>query len=207
MITIYSLSLKIKKRQILKNINIEIQNGLAYGLVGNNGCGKTMLMKCIVGLIKPTEGKVVADGKIIGKDVDFLEDVGLIIENPGFVSFYSGFRNLKSLAYINNKIDDNKIKECMKICGLDPELKLSLKKYSLGMKQRLGIAQAIMEDPQYLILDEPMNGLDKNGVKDVRKILLDLKSSGKTIIMSSHNASDIESICDVVFEMDGGEII
>ena len=161
-------------------------------------------MKCICGFVKPTEGTVRVDGKQIGKDCDFPENVGIIIETPGFIPYYSGYRNLKLLADLNKKIDGDKIKETMKQVGLDPNLKRHVKKYSLGMRQRLGLAQAIMENPDLLILDEPMNGLDKEGVADMRKYLLELKEQGKTILIASHSSEDIEILCDTVCEMDKG---
>ena len=157
MINVHNLSLTIKKSDILKNLNIKFEKGLIHGLIGRNGIGKTMLMKCICGFIKPTEGEVIVADKRIGKDCDFPKSIGIIIETPGFIPYYSGFKNLKLLADLNNKIDSQTIKETMKQVGLDPESKLHIKKYSLGMRQRLGLAQAIMENPDLLILDEPMN--------------------------------------------------
>lgn len=206
MIRIVNLSLKIKKNEILKNINVEFEKGKIHGLIGRNGSGKTMLMKCICGFVKPTEGTVIVDGKTIGKDCDFPESVGIIIETPGFIPYYSGYKNLKLLADLKKKINKEQIKTAMQQVGLNPELKLHVKKYSLGMRQRLGLAQAIMENPDLLILDEPMNGLDKEGVNDMRKYLLDLKAKGKTILIASHSAEDIEILCDTVHEMDKGII-
>ena len=207
MVIIEDLKLVIKNKTILDNINMKLEEGQIYGFVGNNGCGKTMLMKCICGFVKPTVGKIVADGKEIRKDCDYLENAGVIIENPGFIPYYSGYRNLKILSEIKGIIDKNKIRETMKNCGLDPNLKLSVKKYSLGMRQRLGLAQALMEEPKNLILDEPMNGLDKNGVNDMRELLLRLKTQERLIILASHNPADIEILCDVVYEMDNGKIV
>ena len=204
MIKIDGLSLKIKTADILKNVNVEFEKGKIHGLIGRNGSGKTMLMKCICGFVKPTSGRVTVAGKQIGKNCDFPENVGIIIETPGFIPYYSGYKNLKLLADLNKKIDGEKIKETMKQVGLDPALKRHVRKYSLGMRQRLGLAQAIMEDPELLILDEPMNGLDKDGVSDMRKYLLDLKDQGKTILIASHSAEDIEILCDTVCEMDKG---
>lgn len=204
MINVNNLSLTIKKSDILKNLNIKFEKGLIHGLIGRNGSGKTMLMKCICGFIKPTEGEVIVADKRIGKDCDFPKSIGIIIETPGFIPYYSGFKNLKLLADLNNKIDSQTIKEIMKQVGLDPESKLHIKKYSLGMRQRLGLAQAIMENPDLLILDEPMNGLDKDGVADMRKYLLELKKHGKTILIASHSAEDIDILCDTVCEMDKG---
>lgn len=203
-ININNLSLKIGKNIILTNINVSFENGKIHGLIGRNGSGKTMLMKCICGFIKPTDGTVFVVDKQIGKDCDFPESVGIIIETPGFIPYYSGFKNLKLLADLKRKIGREQIKKVMEQVGLDPELKRHVKKYSLGMRQRLSLAQAIMEDPDLLILDEPMNGLDKDGVGDMRKYLLNLKEQGKTIIIASHSAEDIEILCDTVCEMDKG---
>lgn len=204
MIKVTDLSLTIKSTDILKNINISFEKGKIHGLIGRNGSGKTMLMKCICGFVKPTNGTIIVDGKQIGKDCDFPENVGIIIETPGFIPYYSGYKNLKLLADLNKTINGDKIKETMKQVGLDPNLKRHVKKYSLGMRQRLGLAQAIMENPDLLILDEPMNGLDKDGVSDMRKYLLELKEHGKTILIASHSAEDIEILCDTVCEMDKG---
>lgn len=206
MIEIKDLSLVIKQTEILKNINITFEQGQIHGLIGRNGSGKTMLMKCICGFVKPTNGEIFVAGKQIGKDCDFPENVGVIIETPGFIPYYSGYKNLKLLADLNKKISKEQIKNTMRQVGLDPELKRHVRKYSLGMRQRLGLAQAIMEDPDLLILDEPMNGLDKDGVADMRKYLLDLKAQGKTILIASHSAEDIAVLCDTVCEMDKGKL-
>lgn len=206
MIRVNDISLVMNKRQILSHISLELQNGNIYGLAGNNGCGKTMLMKCICGFVHPTEGQVEVDGKIIGKDLDYLPDAGIIIETPGFIGYYSGLQNLKVLAGIRHKIGQEKIRNTMRTVGLDPDLKLPVKKYSLGMRQRLGLAQAIMEEPSVLILDEPMNGLDRQGVEEIRSLLLSLKAHNKLIVIASHNAEDIKVLCDRVYEMDNGII-
>lgn len=203
-IEIKNLSLTIKKTEILKKINVSFEKGKIHGLIGRNGSGKTMLMKCICGFIKPTDGEIIVNEKRIGKDCDFPDSVGIIIETPGFIPYYSGYKNLKLLSDLNKKIDNEQIKSAMKQVGLDPVLKRHIKKYSLGMRQRLGLAQAIMENPDILILDEPMNGLDKDGVADMRKYLLNLKAQGKTIIIASHSAEDINILCDTVCEMDKG---
>ena len=206
MIKVENVSLKIKKDMILRNINVEFERGKIHGIIGRNGSGKTMLMKCICGFIKPTEGEITVAGKRIGVDCDFPESVGVIIETPEFIPYYSGFKNLKLLADIRRKIGDEDIRKSIELVGLDPKLKKSVKKYSLGMRQRLGLAQAIMEDPDLLILDEPMNGLDKDGVGEMRKYLLDLKGQGKTILIASHSAEDIDVLCDSVVEMDKGKM-
>ena len=202
MITVKDVSLKIKKDMILKDINAEFTDGKIHGIIGRNGSGKTMLMKCICGFIKPTEGEITVSGKRIGTDCDFPESIGVIIETPEFIPYYSGFKNLKLLADIRHKITDDDIRRSMELVGLDPKLK----KYSLGMRQRLGLAQAVMENPDLLILDEPMNGLDKDGVGDMRRYLLNLKEQGKTILIASHSAEDIDVLCDTVVEMDKGRM-
>ena len=205
-IEVKNLNLTIKKQKILENVSLSCEEGRIYGLVGRNGSGKTMLMKCICGFIRPDEGEIDVLGKRIGKDCDFAPDTGIIIETPGFIGHYSGFKNLKLLAAIKKKIDDDRIREIMEFVGLDPKVKKSVRKYSLGMRQRLGLAQAIMEDPKVLILDEPMNGLDKEGVEDMRKYLLKLREEGKTILIASHSSEDIAVLCDKTYEMEKGII-
>lgn len=191
----------------LSNVSIEFERGKIYGIIGRNGAGKTVLFKTMIGFLKPTSGRVIVDGKEIGKDIDFADNIGIIIETPGFLSSYSGYKNLEYLASIKNMIGEKEIKESMERVGLDSNSKKKVGKYSLGMRQRLGIAQAIMENPDILILDEPMNGLDNQGVEDVREILLNLKDEGKSIILASHNKEDIEVLCDEVYEMDHGKLI
>lgn len=205
-IIIKDLCLTIGKTEILKNVNVSFESGMIHGLVGRNGSGKTMLMKCICGFVRPTSGEVIVEGKRVGRDIDFPQNMGFIIETPGFIPYYSGYKNLKLLAGLNRKISKEQVRESMKQVGLDPDLKRHVRKYSLGMRQRLGIAQAIMEDPELLILDEPFNGLDKDGVKEMRKYLLSLKERGKTILICSHSAEDISVLCETVHEMDKGVI-
>lgn len=207
MITVKNLSLKIQKDVILSDINLHIERGKITGLVGRNGCGKTMLMKCITGFVKPTQGEVVFDGKKIGEEIDFPKNTGIIIETPAFVPYYSGYRNLMELAMLQKKIGKAEVEEVLKKVGLYEARKKLVRKYSLGMRQRLGIAQALMENPDTLILDEPMNGLDNECVALVRGILADLKKQGKTILLVSHNAEDIRVLCDVIYEMDKGRIM
>ncbi len=204
MIEIKNVNLTLQKNPILKNINVRFERGKIHGLIGRNGSGKTMLMKCICGFVKPNSGEIIVDNKRIGKDCDFPKNVGIIIENPGFIPYYSGYKNLKLLADLRGKIKREDIRKTMEQVGLDPDLKRHVRKYSLGMRQRLGLAQAIMEDPDLLILDEPMNGLDKDGVKDMRQYLLELKARSKTILIASHSSEDIDALCDTVCEMDKG---
>ena len=203
-IQIEQVSKSFQERKVLKNISCELNWGQVYGIVGNNGSGKTVLMKCICGLLPYDEGSIRVAGKKIGKDVDFPEDMGMIIESPGFLPGMTGIKNLKILAAVNHRIQEAQIRETMRVVGLDPNLKQPVGKYSLGMRQRLGIAQAIMEKPEILILDEPMNGLDKHGVKEIREVLLQMKAENRVILLSSHNPKDIDDLCDVVFEMDDG---
>ncbi|MFR5798167.1 MAG: ATP-binding cassette domain-containing protein [Oscillospiraceae bacterium] len=203
MIKIENVTKKFKENTVLNNVSINFEKGKIHGLIGRNGSGKTVLMKCICGFIPVTSGSITVRNKVISKK-NMPENIGLIIETPGFLPNYSGYRNLKFLADISGKANKNAIIRSIESVGLDPHSKKHVGKYSLGMRQRLGLAQAIMEDPDLLILDEPMNGLDKDGVKDMRDYLLKLKEQGKTMLIASHSAEDIEILCDTVCEMDKG---
>ena len=204
MISVENVSLSIGSAQILQNISIQFEEGQIHGIVGRNGSGKTMLMKCICGFIRPTAGRIMVDGNQVGRDVDFPPDLGLLIETPGFVPYYSGLKNLELLAAVNRRVSRGKLNACMELLGLGDAKGKRVSKYSMGMRQRLGIAQAIMEDPKLLILDEPLNGLDEQGVEDIRALLLELKRKGKTILLSSHNGEDIDLLCDSVCKMASG---
>lgn len=204
MISIENLNKQFKNQLVLNNINVKFSNEHIYGIIGRNGSGKTVLLKCICGFLKPTTGVISVNHKIVGKDIDFPENLGFIIETPGFLLNYSGYKNLKYLASIREKIDSNEIKKSMSLVGLDSADKKHVGKYSMGMRQRLGIAQAIMEKPDILVLDEPMNALDKNGVEEMRRLFLKMKSEGKLILLTSHNREDIEILCDEVYEMEEG---
>ena len=190
--------------EVLKHVTRNFEAGKIHGVVGNNGSGKTVMFKCICGFLQPTAGKVFVQGKQIGKDADFPEDLGLIIETPGFLPQLSGLRNLEILASLKRKIGLKEVAAVIRRVGLDPLSTKPVGKYSLGMRQRLGIAQAIMEDPGLLILDEPMNGLDKNGVAEMRDLFRFLATDGRTILLASHNIQDIDALCDTVCEMDAG---
>lgn len=203
-IEITNLCKSFKETKVLNDITIKIKKGNIIGIIGRNGSGKTVLFKCICGLVSPTKGTVKISNKILGKDMDIPDNIGAIIETPGFLPNYNGFKNLKFLAMIKNQISNEHIKDTIKLVGLNPDSKKHVGKYSLGMRQRLGIAQAIMENPDILILDEPMNGLDNEGVKDMRELFLSLKEQGKTILLASHNKEDIEVLCDEVYMMDKG---
>ena len=206
-IQVNDIVLRFKKDILLDHVSYQCEQGKIHGIVGRNGSGKTLLMKCICGFIRPNEGHIYDRDKEIGKDIDFTPDTGIIIETPGFIPYYSGYRNLKVLAAINNRISRKDIENAMYQVGLDPTMKKRVATYSLGMRQRLGIAQAIMEDPSLIILDEPFNGLDKHGVEEMREYFLSLKKKGKTILLTSHNTEDIEYLCDTVVEMDHGKFI
>lgn len=203
-IQLKNVSKSFKSEHVIKNINIEFESNHIYGIVGRNGCGKSILFKLICGFLLPDSGQITIDGKILGSDIDFPESMGAIIEGPGFLWYQSGFENLNYLAGIKNKIAKKEIEDTMENVGLDPQSKKMVVKYSMGMKQRLNIAQAIMEDPDLIVLDEPMNGLDETGVKEMRELFLSLKNPKRLILLSSHNWEDIESICDTVFRLQNG---
>ncbi|MDE7424943.1 MAG: ATP-binding cassette domain-containing protein [Lachnospiraceae bacterium] len=195
---------KYGSQTVLQDVSLEVEKGNMIGIVGRNGSGKTVLFKAICGFVPLDEGEIMVNGKVIGKDVDMAQNVGAIIENPGFLPNYSGKKNLQFLAKIQNRIGEKEIVQAIRQVGLDPDSKKGVGKYSLGMRQRLGFAQAIMENPDILILDEPMNGLDKHGVEEMRKLLLSLCEQGKTILIASHNPLDIDVLCSRVYEMDEG---
>lgn len=204
MIVIENVSKSFGEEQVLKSVTHTFERGRIHGIVGNNGSGKTVLMKCICGFLRPDEGRIFVKDVQIGKDRDFPEDIGIIIETPGFLPHLSGFQNLKLLATLKRRANDHTIRAVLAQVGLDPSMKKPVGKYSLGMRQRLGLAQALMEDPELLILDEPLNGLDKHGAAHIRQVIKDLGRDGKTIILASHNQQDIDELCDTVCEMDAG---
>ncbi len=205
-IKIENVSKKIKSNMILKNIDMELTSGHIYGFRGKNGCGKTMLMRCICGLIIPTEGKIIINGKELHKDIKIPESIGALIENPAFLPQYTGFKNLKMLASLKGKVSDEEVKLAIKRAGLDPNDKKTYKKYSLGMKQKLGIANAIMGEPDIIVLDEPINALDEISVENVKKVFLELKEKGKLIIAACHDREELEYLCDIIYELKDGEI-
>ena len=203
-ISVKNLSKSFGQERVLKNVTRDFEKGKIHGIVGNNGSGKTVLMKCICGFLIPDSGSITVNGERVGVDVDFPRDMGLIIETPGFLPNMTGVKNLEILASLNKKIGLEEIAASIRRVGLDPLMKKPVGKYSLGMRQRLGIAQAIMENPSLLILDEPLNGLDKHGVREMRQLIKGLKEQGKTILLASHNQGDIDELCDTVCEMDAG---
>lgn len=206
-IEVSNVSKKYKDKMLVEDVSFTVEEGEILGIVGLNGSGKTVLLKCICGLMDYSAGSIKVDGKIIGKDCEYPKNMGVIIETPGFLPYHSGYKNLEYLASLRKKITKQDIKDVLVKVGLEGEEKKLVAKYSLGMRQRLGIAQAIMENPKLLILDEPMNGLDKEGIVDVRKLLLDMKAEGKTMIVTSHNEEDIKVLCDKVIEMDKGRVV
>lgn len=194
------------KKIIYKNLNIKINEGECVGFIGGNGTGKSVLFQLMTGLLPIDTGKVIVNGKTLGKDGDFPEDVGILINSPGYIDCYSGFKNLQMLARIQGKIGDEEIKSAMQLVGLDPENKTHVKRYSMGMKQKLGIAQAIMEHQKIIILDEPYNALDFNTNKEITKILNELKEEGRTILLTSHQHEYLEKLCDTMYYIENGEL-
>ena len=203
-IRIENVTKKFGSYAALDGISLSFEKGKIHGMIGRNGSGKTVLFKCICGFLRVDDGAVFVDGKQIGKEIEAPESIGAIIETPGFLPGYSARQNLQFLAGIRRKIGKKEIDEAIRKVGLDPEAKKHVGKYSLGMRQRLGIAQAIMEDPELLILDEPFNGLDKQGAGEVCELLRGLKERGKTILIAAHNMLEIEWLCDTICEMDAG---
>ena len=193
-----------KNNKVLKDVTLRCESGRIYGLVGHNGSGKKVLFKTICGFLSCDEGTVSVNGKVMGKDKDMLTEAGIIIEDPGFLRNWSAYHNLEFLYTIRNRPDKSYLHSVLNTVGLDPKLKRPVGKFSLGMRQRLALAQAIMEDPPILILDEAMNGLDKNGVAEIRELLLKMKNENRLIILASHNREDIEILCDEVYEMEDG---
>lgn len=206
-IQVENVSKIIKGNMVIDCVSAEFSSGKVYGLQGINGSGKTMLMRLISGLIYPTEGRIVIDGKILGKEIAFPESIGILIENPAFLDNYSGFANLKLLASIQNKIDDKQIYKTLERVGLEPDSRKKYKKYSLGMKQKLGIAGAVMEKPELLILDEPANALDKEGIERLKKIVQEEKERGALIILSCHDSALLEAMADVIYSMENGRLL
>lgn len=194
-----------KEAVALNDVHVNFEKGKIHGVIGRNGSGKTVLFKCICGFMTLDAGEIIVDGEKVRPSIS--QDIGIIIETPGFIGSLSGFKNLKLLASIHKKVTDQGIKETLSKVGLDPNMKKHVRHYSLGMRHRLAIAQAIMEKTKLLILDEPMNGLDKQGVIEMRVLFKSLQEESITIILSSHYSEDIEALCDTVCEMDGGNLV
>lgn len=197
---------KIGSAVVLKDITLALHGGTIYGLQGPNGSGKTMLMRMITGLIHPTRGRVLVDGKQLGKEIDFPEETGLLLENPAFLDEYTGKRNLQLLASIRGKTGDDKIEKTMEKVGLDPKDKRKYRKYSLGMKEKLGIAAAIMEEPDLVILDEPFNALDRETVEKVKDLIREEKERGALVVLACHDGEILEDLADEMICLANGEI-
>lgn len=195
---------RFKETVAVNEVTVSLEKGKIHGIIGRNGSGKTVLFKCICGLFPVTEGRITVLGQKMGDGKRVPKGVGAIIETPGFLPNCSGYQNLRYLMELSGRVDREKIRSAISLVGLDPDSKKHVGKYSLGMRQRLGLAQAMMEDPELLILDEPMNGLDKNGVAEMRTLFLKLKDQGKTILLASHNPDDTRILCDTLHEMDAG---
>ncbi len=206
-IKISHVSKTIKNNPVIKDVSMELQSGAVYGFKGINGSGKTMLMRLISGLIRPTQGEISMNGKILGKDISFPNSIGVFLENPAFLEAYSGFNNLKLLASIKSVASDDDIRNTLLRVGLDPDSNKKYKKYSLGMKQRLGIAAAIMEKPEIVILDEPTNSLDEDGVDLVKHIVRNEKERGALVIVSCHDEEILKGMSDEVFLLEQGRLI
>ena len=205
-IEVKNVSKNFRETRALDNISLDFERGKIHGIIGRNGYGKTVLMKCICGFMTPTSGEVLVNGEKV-RPSKAQENIGLIIETPGFIGGKSGLRNLQYLLRLRGKSDRSIVENAMRAVGLDPANKKPVRKYSLGMRQRLGIAQAIMENPELLILDEPMNGLDNQGVEDMRGLFAELRERGKTILLASHSNEDIRALCDTVCELDHGRVM
>lgn len=206
-IKIEDLSKSIKGALILDKVSITLTSGKIYGLRGKNGSGKTMLMRAIAGLLIPDTGSVIINGKTLHKDISFPESIGILIENPSFLPQYTGFKNLKLLAGLTGNISDDEIRTALERVGLDPEDKRIYRKYSLGMKQKLGIANAIMGEPDIIILDEPINALDEESVKKIKKVLLEIRDKDKLIIIACHDREELEYLSDIIYEIKDGSIV
>ena len=206
-LTIRNISKSISDKSILEHISLEMDKGKIYGLRGKNGSGKTMLMRTICGLILPDEGEIIINGETLHKDISFPRSIGALIENPGFIAEYSGFKNLSTLASIKKVVGGDEIRSLMQKLELDPDDKKKFKKYSLGMKQKIGIIAAIMEHPDLIILDEPINALDEKTVSIVKELLLEHKKRGALIIISCHDKEELEFLADEVFCLENGQVV
>ena len=203
-ISVKDVTKRFREVTALDRVTVDFEAGKIHGVIGRNGSGKSVLFKCITGFMRPDSGEILVNGTPV-KPLSGA-DMGIIIEHPGFISNLSGYTNLRYLAGIKNKISKEKIKETLSFVGLDPNDRKAVRKYSMGMRQRLGIAQAIMEDPPILVIDEPMNGLDKHGVAEVRALLKKLRDGGTTVLIASHFSGDIDELCDTVIEMESGRM-
>lgn len=206
-IQLTNISKTFGKQTVLQPLTMGFEEGMIHGIIGRNGSGKTVLMKMILGILQPTTGTVIVGDKRIGKDVDFPESVGAIIETIEFIPYMSAYQNLADIAAMRGNLSKTQIKEVLEMVGLGNVGRKHVSKFSMGMRQRLAIAQAVMESPKLLILDEPMNGMDEKGVEEMRRLILARKAAGTTIILSSHNIEDIRILCDQVYRIDAGVVM
>ena len=206
-IQLTNISKTFGKQTVLQPLTMGFEEGMIHGIIGRNGSGKTVLMKMILGILQPTTGTVIVGDKRIGKDVDFLESAGAIIETIEFIPYMSAYQNLADIAAMHGNLSKTQIKEVLEMVGLGNVGRKHVSKFSMGMRQRLAIAQAVMESPKLLILDEPMNGMDEKGVEEMRQLILARKAAGTTIILSSHNIEDIRILCDQVYRIDAGVVM
>lgn len=205
-IQLTNISKTFGKQTVLQPLTMGFEEGMIHGIIGRNGSGKTVLMKMILGILQPTTGTVIVGDKRIGKDVDFPESAGAIIETIEFIPYMSAYQNLADIAAMRGNLSKTQIKEVLEMVGLGNVGRKHVSKFSMGMRQRLAIAQAVMESPKILILDEPMNGMDEKGVEEMRQLILARKAAGTTIILSSHNIEDIRILCDQVYRIDAGVV-
>lgn len=205
-IQLTNISKTFGKQTVLQPLTMGFEEGMIHGIIGRNGSGKTVLMKMILGILQPTTGTVIVGDKRIGKDVDFPESAGAIIETIEFIPYMSAYQNLADIAAMRGNLSKTQIKEVLEMVGLGNVGRKHVSKFSVGMRQRLAIAQAVMESPKLLILDEPMNGMDEKGVEEMRRLILARKAAGTTIILSSHNIEDIRILCDQVYRIDAGVV-
>ena len=206
-IQLTNISKTFGKQTVLQPLTMGFEEGMIHGIIGRNGSGKTVLMKMILGILQPTTGTVIVGDKRIGKDVDFPESAGAIIETIEFIPYMSAYQNLADIAAMRGNLSKTQIKEVLEMVGLGNVGRKHVSKFSLGLRQRLAIAQAVMESPKLLILDEPMNGMDEKGVEEMRRLILARKAAGTTIILSSHNIEDIRILCDQVYRIDAGVVM
>ena len=205
-IQLTNISKTFGKQTVLQPLTMGFEEGMIHGIIGRNGSGKTVLMKMILGILQPTTGTVIVGDKRIGKDVDFPESAGAIIETIEFIPYMSAYQNLADIAAMRGNLSKTQIKEVLEMVGLGNVGRKHVSKFSMGMRQRLAIAHAVMESPKLLILDEPMNGMDEKGVEEMRRLILARKAAGTTIILSSHNIEDIRILCDQVYRIDAGVV-
>ena len=206
-IEIKNATKEIKKNVVLNDISLCLKSGKVYGIQGVNGSGKTMLMRAICGLIRLSSGSICIDDKIVGKDIEFPDNVGVLIENPGLIENYTGFKNLRTLADVKKITSDEEIRELLTKLNLEPEDKRKVKKYSLGMKQKIGIAEAFIDKPDLIILDEPFNALDAKSVEIVKAMIKEYRNDDRLILISCHDAGTLKEVCDEIYSMEEGKLI